>query len=65
MYYALYLKTENLTPDELNVADDNGQVWLHTGVSGGTRGECERELERRTARGEVMSGHQTKIEFLD
>lgn len=56
MYHVLFLKTENLTPDEMNTADSNGEVWLHTGVSGITKDLAIEEAKRQQAERGIPGG---------
>ena len=54
MFYALFNKTDNLTPDELNNVNDTGECWLHTGIVAGSRAECEELLSKGGFLGEAF-----------
>lgn len=62
MYYLLYFKTENLTPEEMSISKHGG-VWLHTGVQAETK-EQVKEISKRlikSGQGYFGLGCKTKI----
>ncbi len=63
MYYVLFRKTENLTPDEQRMARRGG-IWLHTGVTGRTRAEAMAEVKRLKSNGEGFLGLGCKLKVM-
>jgi hypothetical protein len=63
MYYVLFRKTENLTPDEQHIARRGG-VWLHTGISAPSRAEAMAEVKKLEASGEGFLGIGCKLKVM-
>jgi len=62
MYYVLFFKNDNLTPDEAAIAKRGG-VWLHTGISGETRQSCINQVAaaKKNGLGFFGDGYRTRI----
>ena len=62
MYYLIFRKTENLTPDEKNISKRGG-VWLHTGVQAETQTQLKAKIKqlKKDGQGYLGIGCKTKI----
>jgi len=62
MYYVLFWKNENLTPDEMNISNRGG-IWLHTGITGESAADCKDKVKKLKSSGQgfLGCGYKTKI----
>lgn len=64
MYYVLFRKTDNLTPDEQHAARRGG-IWLHTGIAADTKTEAKEEIKRLRKSGRGFTGDGCKLKIAE
>ena len=64
MYYVLFRKTENFTPDEVRLVRRGG-IWLHTGVQAPSRSEAMEKIKSLRKSGEGFFGNGCKLKVMN